>query len=847
MDERANERATKMPPVWGRVPPRNRNFTGREALLSRLGKSMAGGATTAVVAHSPVPQALHGLGGVGKTQLVTEYAWRFRSSYDVVWWIASDQPALVPATLAALAPELGLPSANVVGIDEAAVAVRKALQQGTPYDKWLLIFDNADEPESIKDFIPDGGPGRVLITSRNNRWTTTSESVAVDVFERDESLAFLRKRLERELPRDEAHRLAEALGDLPLALEQAAALQLMTGMPTEEYIEALEEQTRPLLALGKATEYPHSMTAAWQLSVQAIEERMPEAATVLRCLAFFGPDPIPRDVFRRGNKVSEATSMAPILADPLLLNKAIGELNRFALIKVEPSTRTITVHRLIQSLLRDSVSADQRESLRHEVHLLLAGSAPTSPEDTAKWPAFGELLPHVEPSGLSSCYAEPSRRTCLDVVRYLYRVGDYRAARNLGEALRAAWTAQLGVADPHVLRLRRHLANTLWQLGEFTESRLMNEETLELMQETFGADHEETLAVANSYGSNLRALGEFERARSRDDESLLAYESKFGPTHPGALRMLHNLGLDHALLSDHLKARDLLKLTYLEMSSATKGISPWDVQNAWNCLALVVRLCGDFEEACDLAEDAYAYGLRELSPEHPLTLKASKELSIAKRAAGDLSTSLELIQDTYSRTEKVLGPNNPDTMASAMALSNTLREAGRLDEAFVLAKETMTRYRTVYGNQHPYTYGCQSNLALLYRLRGNAARALEEDTDAYKGLLDRLGPKHIYTFTAAVNRGGDLAALGDFAAACRQDHETVELLASSFGERHYLTLSATVNLALDLRASGREEEAERLTGETLSAYREAFDPDHPHLLRALKGERASWDFDPPPL
>ncbi|MFF0869856.1 FxSxx-COOH system tetratricopeptide repeat protein [Nonomuraea sp. NPDC003560] len=800
--------------------------------------------TAAVVAHTPVPQALHGLGGVGKTQLVTEFAWRFRGSYELVWWISADQPALVPAALAGLAADLNCAPASAVGIEEAAASVRRALQRGEPYSKWLLIFDNADEPEAIKDFLPDGGPGHVLITSRNIRWSAASESVAVDVFERNESIQFLRRRLERDMPHAEADALAQALGDLPLALEQAAALQLTTGLSTDEYLEALGEETRRLLALGKATEYPHSMTAAWQLSVQAIEERMPEAATVLRCLAFFGPEPIPRDLFRRGNKTQGAARIGPILSDPLLLSRAFGELNRFALLKVESAAGTVQVHRLIQALLRDSVDERERGEIRHEVHLLLAGGAPVDPEDTTRWAAFRELLPHFEPSGLADCAEADPRNFCITLVRFLYRVGDYRSARTFAEHLRDTWTAASGPESPDVLRIRRHLANVLWQLGEFDESRLLNAETLAMMQRVLGPDHEETLGAANSYGASLRALGDFAAAQKQDKESLAAFERVFGPTHPVTLRLLNNLALDHALLSDYFTARDLHKLAYLEMSGATHGVGKWDVQNAWNGLAQVLRLCGAYEEAVDLGEEVYAYGLRELTAEHPIVIKTAKDLSIARRGAGDITASLELAKETLSRLEKLFGRDNPDTMATAIALSNSLREAGNLDEAMALVKDTLPRYHTIYGPRHPFTYGCRADLALLHRLRGDPERAREENSEAYEGLLARLGAEHEYTLMAAVNLASDYAALGDSHTARRLGEESLARLRGFFGKEHFLTTFGAVNLAIDLSDTGADEEAAALRTEIMNNLRRISRTSTPDMVRALKGERIDWDFDP---
>ena len=284
----------QVPEVWGQVPQRNRNFTGREDILTELRKRQnqpAGKRVTAVVPSDPLPRALQGLGGVGKTAVAIEYAHRHQADYDLVWWIRADQLPLIRSSLAALADRLGLEAARATGIEAAAAAVLDALRRGEPYSRWLLIFDNADEPDELLEMIPQGS-GDVLITSRNNRWQAAFDTVQLNVFARSESKEFLMKRASKGLSESDADRLADKLGDLPLALEQAGAVQAETGMPVDEYLRLLDEHVTQIMAEGKSVEYPMSMTAAWKLSVTALNEPLaggPEAPALLRVLRP-GPD-----------------------------------------------------------------------------------------------------------------------------------------------------------------------------------------------------------------------------------------------------------------------------------------------------------------------------------------------------------------------------------------------------------------------------------------------------------------------------------------------------------------------------------------------------------------------------
>ncbi|WP_230879167.1 FxSxx-COOH system tetratricopeptide repeat protein [Planomonospora sp. ID67723] len=836
----------RQPEVWEKVPPRNRSFTGREDLLAKLRQGI--NTVTAVV---PQPQALQGLGGVGKTHLAIEYAHRYRSHYDLVWWIPSDQRVLVPSALASMAPALGLPPASAMGVEEAAEAVRRTLQSGEPYHRWLLIFDNAEEPGQIEEFIPRG-PGHVLITSRNPQWENHFETLQVDVFDREESMEFLRKRLKRNIPEEEAFRLAEKLGDLPLALEQAGALQYETGMSTDEYIEQLDREAGRLLGMNRATGYPMSMTAAWRVSVSLLEDRLPEAIKVLRCCAFFGPEPILRDVFRKGHKAlpreKNATDLqlGSILADPIMLSKALGELRRFALARVDPDTRTIQVHRLVQALLRDDLPKAEQDKARAEVHLLLAGAAPTS-ETTAKWDDFEGMLAHIGPARVAESEDPRVREFALNSVRHLYEAGDYQLALDFLERFIAKWTESSGPLHKDVLVAWTHRGNILRGLGRYAEDYESGRKTLQQMRETLGREHPDTLWAANGYGGSLRSHGEFLAARDLDEESLTAHQRLFGPDSPATLRVMYNLALDHVLTSDYAKAQELHQEAYLGKVDAGDLISKSSLLRSWNALAQVLRLRCDYAEACDLGDEAHEYGIKELSLDHHLTLLTAKDLSIARRRTGELAEALELARDTHARLQRIFGDDHPDTMAAAVNVSNTLRTAGEIDEAFAIASEAVSLYPRAFGDDHPFTHACRGNLAVLHRLRGDAAEARAINGAARERLIAKVSRNHHYTLTCAVNLATDLAALGETAAARELGEDTLERLRELFGPDHHLTLACASNLVLDMRAAGADKEADLLHADTVSR----FDPpgastsDPPDLIAVHEGRRVDCDFDPP--
>ena len=819
-----------LPSVWGRVPSRNKNFTGRAAHLEQLNSAL-NNTVTAVLPH-----ALHGYGGVGKTLIAVEYAHRYRGDYDVVWWIMADQPGLVRSSLAHLAPHLSLPGPNEVGIDEAAGSVLNALRRGEPYSRWLLVFDNADEPEDLKDIIPQG-PGHVLITSRNHRWQGVAEAVSLEEFSPHESEEFLRRRIGRPISTAQAARLADALGHLPLALEQAGALQAETGMSAQEYLRLLKEQPTSLMGEGKPPEYPASMAAAWRLSVAKLQEDLPEAMELLRCCAFFSPEPIPRDIFFPVEGGRVRPEMAELMDDPIRLGRAIAQLGRYALIRLD-ANRTIQVHRLIQALVRDDIPVEEHQTIRAEVWSLMSAAADEE--------RYVELLPHLRSTGIARSDEPSARRFVVEVLRYLHGAGDLDSARTLSDEFIDEWTQSSGPDDPHLLQALRTQANILRDLGQYPKVRELDRELLPRMSQALGATHSETLSLHMGIGADLRAQGDFHRARETDEETLRLHEETFGHNAPTTLRAVHNLGISYMLTSDFAGARRLHERAYM-MARRAPGATPAATLLAYQSgMAQAVRLSGDYTEACDLAEDCLAFGQEKIQRDHPTTLSVQLILAISRRMAGETDEAFELVQDVHSRYLNRYTLNHPETIAAAMCLANVLRTRGEPNEAMALAEDTYLRYEKVYGAQHPYNFGCSSNVALLHRLLGNPTRAREINEAALAALDDQLGRDHHYTLGVAINLASDLAALGETKNAVRLGRGNLRRTHALLGEEHPLSLTCAANLCLDLRTE-ESEEAEELSARILPVFSRVLGREH-HLTQSMiHGNRLDYDFDPPLL
>ncbi|HKP52096.1 MAG TPA: toll/interleukin-1 receptor domain-containing protein [Chloroflexia bacterium] len=259
-----------LPGTWNVPHQRNPNFTGREELLTNLRAALTSGQ------HAAVTQAIHGLGGVGKTQLAIEYAYRYAAEYDIVWWVRSEEPSTLAAGYAALATKLGMPEQSAKDQVAIAQAVREWLGQNSG---WLLVFDNAPNQNAVRDYLPQGATGHVIITSRDSNWRGVATPLPVQVLTQDESVNFLLKRT-GQTDRAAAAKLAEELGNLPLALEQAGAYMEESGRSLSAYLELFQTRQREILKRGTlSTDYPATVATTWELSFQEVQKASPQEQT----------------------------------------------------------------------------------------------------------------------------------------------------------------------------------------------------------------------------------------------------------------------------------------------------------------------------------------------------------------------------------------------------------------------------------------------------------------------------------------------------------------------------------------------------------------------------------------
>jgi tetratricopeptide (TPR) repeat protein len=649
-----------VPRVWN-LPARNPGFTGRGELLVMLRERLLAG-------DKAVVQAFQGMGGVGKTQLAIEYAYRFAGAYDLAWWINAEQPGLIGDQFAALGAAMDCVQPGA-GVEVVRTAVLGELRER---GRWLLVFDNAENPADITGWLPGGG-GHVLITSRQRKWAEVAASVEVDVLIRDESVALFQDRIAG-LGVADADRLADHLGDLPLAIVQAAGFMAETGMPAAQYLDLLQTHAGKLLEqAAPGSSYPRSLAAAIRLTADRLDGDDPAAAQLASLCAFLAPEAVPEDLFTSapGDLPGELAARA---VDPLAWRQTLAHLTRQSLARIDQ--HGLVMHRLTQAILRDRLTPEQAAATRACTEAVLAAADPHDPGNPVTWPRWAQLMPHLLVADLAATDNRGLRWMACNACWYLLARGDTVTAHDLATDLRHHWRDRFGDDHENTMATTTYVAWALQDMSHYAEARKLYEDTLARCRRVLGEDHPDTLSAANSLAADLTNLGEHEAARELDEDTLARRRRVLGEDHPNTVSSANSLAADLTNLGEHEAARELFEDTLARRRRVLGEDHPETLTSAGN-LAAVLSNLGEHEAARELFEDTLARYRRVLGEDHPDTLTWANNLAADLTNLGEHEAARELFEDTLARRRRVLGEDHPDTLTSASYLTITLRRLGR--------------------------------------------------------------------------------------------------------------------------------------------------------------------------
>ncbi|WP_330317592.1 tetratricopeptide repeat protein [Streptomyces platensis] len=780
------------PPGLINLPPPSGRFVGRAHALDRLDAMLErpGGV---------VVQAVHGLGGIGKSTLAAHWAATRATDHYPIWWITADSPAALDQGLAALATALQPALSGVLPLEalrERAVAWLAA------HDGWLVILDNVSDPADVLPLLERTRGGRFLVTSRRaTGWHYLATPVPVDVLDQAEAVDLLTRILHRTpAGLDGADELCAELGRLPLAVEQAGAYIAESGITPRAYLDLLAAHPATMYRHGaEGTDPNRTIARIWHVTLDRLMDD-PLTGTVLRTLAWYAPDHIPRHLLDG-------------LAEPPELARAVGRLAAYGLLTVHPDTATVSMHRLLQAVARTPDRGDPHrqshyinDALSHAT-AQLHNALPDHWNAPTHWPAWRTLLPHIDaltdhtpPDTDTDITADLLNRTGL----FLDNQGNVsRAIRYLQRAVTDAQRV-LGEDHPYTLNSRNGLAAAYRSAGDLQRAVPLFEQTLTDRVRVLGDDHPDILTSRNNLAAAYQSAGDLQRAVPLLEQNLIDAQRVLGEDHPDTLSSRNNLAYAYRSAGDLVRAVPLFEQTLTDRVRVLGEDHP-DTLTSRNNLAGAYQSTGDLQRAVPLLEQNLIDAQRVLGEDHPYTLTSRNNLAYAYRSEGDLQRAVPLYEQNLIDAQRVLGDDHPDTLSARNNLAGAYRSAGDLQRAVPLFEQTLTDRVRVLGDDHPDTLSARNNLADAYRSEGDLQRAVSL---LEQNLIDAqrvLGDDHSDTLSARNNLAGAYRSAGDLQRAVPLLEQTLTDAQRVLGEDHPLTAVVRSNLAAFRRVTTDRE------------------------------------------
>lgn len=614
---------------WEVPYPRNPNFVGREEYLASLRKHFI--ADAAAGKH----QALFGLGGMGKSQIALEYAFRNREHYTLVWWLPAEDPTALGLAFSRLARAVGLKLGPEVSLDEVRHRVRRVLAQ---LSDWLIIFDNAPSAAAIKNFLPLERSGHVLITSQTGDWEDVAMPVPVRPLKRSESVEFLHKRVHAADQEGLADKLAASLGDLPLALEQAAVVMEETKTGYDRYLKRFETHWAELLQAGlHSPQHPDSLGMTLELSFRQAEEDSPASAALMYFCAFLAPDNVGKQMLQSSVELLPPPLSAGVMVG---LDKLLEPLIRFSLI--DDADHAISLHRLVAALTRRRLTADEQKKWAMAAASALSAYYQYNSDEPSTWPGFAAGVPHM--------------------------LAAANHARNLD------------VAPDIVADLLSNAGRYLLKQGRLDEARATLERAIDLTRRVYGNAHPRTSNAANNLGRVLQRQGDSTAAAEHFALSLTIDQAVYGDDDPRVATVANNYGMCL------LQARDLAAAVHhfnwaLGIYEKHYGVDYAKLAPILNNLGCALRDSGQTGAATEAFTRGLTIAETGYSPDHPTTASLLYNFGQLLRTTGDLDGAENYFRRALVIDELAFGPSHPDVARDLIGLSRLLLERGERDES----------------------------------------------------------------------------------------------------------------------------------------------------------------------
>ncbi|WP_309342887.1 tetratricopeptide repeat protein [Actinomyces oris] len=770
----------------------------------------------AVFARSEPRMVLTGMRGSGKTQLAAAVAARCEEEgWPLVAWIHAASRKHVIADLYELALRIGIDAPKNIPLEVIVQRLLAQLRSAEAADR-LFVFDNVENLDDLRDLILEGAGVRALITTtRHLDWDGPGWlRLAVGAFEREQSIALLCERT-GDTHREAADRIAEALGDVPVAITQAATTAQQGGYALSGYLDRLSHH--PLdsrVSRLEGDDYPDavgiSLLMAYEQALEQLRTTHPQreriAVSLLDALSLLAASGLPTHWLLRldgdsdavGDTLSFLKSASVIHessdGDKTFIHWLQGHVYRETYLNGQKKLGQ--AHSYAATLLSgiDVDRLEDGEQRRQETHYLIE-----------------QLLSVTSQDYSHSLFSEPQVSSKLaETLHYATGLGMSQLALCLTDSVTQACDA-LGPDHPGTLASRNSLAGAYRDAGRLDRAIALCEHILEDSIRVLGPDHPSTLASRFNLAGAYRASGRLEEAITLYQQVLSGRSRVLGPDHHSTLTARDDLAATY-WEAGRFDEAITLKKQILDDAMRIMGPDSPSTSAARLSLAATYRDASRLDKAITMYQQNLTNFTRLAGPHHPHTLSSRSTLAGAYRDAGRLDEAIPLFEQNLTDFIRILGPDHPHTLSSRGTLASAYRDAGRLDEAISLFEQDLEDRTRILGLDHPGTLASRHSLAGAYRDAGRLDEAIPLFEQNLTDFIRILGPDRPDTFTSRSTLAGAYQAAGRPDEAIPLFEQNLEDRTRTLGPAHPVTLTSRGNLAGAYRAAGRIEDAEKLFG-----------------------------------
>ena len=757
---------------------------------------------------------LTGMRGSGKTQLAAAVAARCEEEcWPLVAWINAGSRKELIADLYELALRIGIDAPKDIPPE---TIIRRFLDQLRSADAadCLFVFDNMENLDDLRDLTPEGSGVRVIITTtRHLDWASLGWlPTTVGVFDREQSIALLCERT-GDTHRDAADQIAEALGDLPVAVTQAAATAKWGGYTLSDYLGRLSNH--PLessISRLEGDDYPDAVGVAlfmaYEQALEQIRTKHPQheriAISLLDAISLLAASGVPTHWLLELDDDSNA------------LRDTLSFLKRASILQESSDSDKTIIHRLQGKVYRETYLSNQEKfsearahatSLLNEIDVDRLENFEQQRQETrnlVEQIAAVTSQDHSRPLFSNTNFVASLATT----LRNATDLGMPQLALTLTDSVTQAGDA-LGPDHPDALASRNNLAGAYQDAGRLDEAIALYQQNLNDCTRVLGPHHPDTLTSRNNLAGAYQDAGRLDEAIALYQQNLNDCTRVLGPHHSHTLTSRNNLAETYRAAG---RLYDAITLHEQTLEDRTRVLGPHhpDTLASRNNLALTYQDANRLDDAITLHEQDFNDSTRTLGPHHPHTLASRNNLACAYQAAGRLDDAIPLSQENLKDFEILLGPHHPDTLTTRNNLANAYQAAGRLDEAITLHEQTLEDRSRILGPHHPDTLTTRNNLADVYQDADRLDEAITLYEPTLEGLTRILGPHHPDTLTTRNNLASAYQTAGRLDEAITLYEPTLTDFEDLLGPYHPVTLTLRNNLAVTYHAAGRFEDAKKL-------------------------------------